>query len=94
MSRENLRRIIALASIEILKSHSLTALNVKRYFLNALPMYNVRKDTTVTYEDIVAAIQIVHNALPQKPVHFWYRRDKPAREQRRKFVLHDMQLSP
>ena len=92
MKREKLRRTIALAAIEVLRNHTMTYPNVKRHVLPVLKMYNVKRETEITYEDIKQAILIVQRARAQKPVHFWYRRDQAGRDARKRFLLDDLAL--
>jgi hypothetical protein len=86
MKRERLRRTLALATIETLRGKTVTVPNIKRYVIPVLTLYNIRLTTEITSCDTEVAIRIVHKALPQKPIHFWMRRDRPSAQQRRQFL--------
>jgi hypothetical protein len=86
MKRERLRRILALATIEILGKKELTIANIKRYVVPCMTLYNIRLTTKILPTDIAKAIQIVRYAQQQKPISFWYRRDSLGAQQRKDFL--------
>lgn len=92
MKRENLRRTLALATIECLQDKNKTSANVQRYVVPILTLYNIRLTEIITPYDIHVALQIVQRAQMQKPTHFWTRRDRLGANERKAF-LQTMTLS-
>jgi hypothetical protein len=73
MKREQLRRRLALASLEILgPNRKKTVPNVQRYVIPHLNHYQIRKSDTITLSDILTALMILEYICSQKPIAFRY----------------------
>lgn len=73
MKRQQLRRVLACALLDILGHHALTIPNAKRYVTaDLLCQYRICKATRVTDQDVTVALEIARNATRGKPVSFRY----------------------
>ena len=70
MTRENLQKILAFATLEELQHHKLTLHNIKRYVLPQLQKYRITKNEKITDYDILKALIIISTVMTQKPSEF------------------------
>lgn len=98
MKREGLRRRLALAMVEHLRNHRLSIANAKRYVTpGILCAYQIRRETKLTTQDYIVALNMAELAIMQNPPTFRYApRDLPAGQRRIKYFLHAplSQLNP
>jgi len=86
--REKLRRILALASVDLLTNHSKSFVNIKRYVVPNLTKYGIRKHTKIRASDIRVSLDMVHNASKQNPTIFYTAPiDSPWAVKRKDFFL-------
>ena len=85
MTRENLQKILAFATLEELQHHTITLPNIKRYVLPQLQKYRITKNEKITDYDILKALIIISAVMTQKPIEFrtgrgdvWTQRRKDA----------------
>ncbi len=89
MSRTQLRKILAFASVEVLGKHTISIPNIKRYVVPRLTEYNIRKDEPISNKDIRVAYDLVLKRMSesQNPIHFRFGQGELWRETRRKAFL-------
>lgn len=85
MGRDHLRRTLAYASMEILKDHTISIPNIRRYVVPLLHNYRICKDEPISNKDIHIAHDLILTKLSeaQKPIEFRFGRDDVSREMRR-----------
>ncbi len=91
MTRERLRRTLALASVELLGTHAISHTNIKRYVIPHLTDYRICKNEPISNKDIRVAMNMIVRVLSQKPVEFRFGRGDVWRAMLREvFLNHDL----
>ena len=74
--RERLSNTLALASMEILKDHTISATNIRRYVVPSLHLYRICKKEPISNKDIKIALGLIATKISesQKPIEFRFGR--------------------